>query len=91
MTDTLPATTTPKRASKMTSNQSLNVNDLLNFTLPPRQIHVAQSFPRRSKRTGAHYGVWNKESQHCIALDICFLRADASRHMQGLSMRSIGS
>ncbi|KAJ6601270.1 hypothetical protein DFH09DRAFT_1127322 [Mycena vulgaris] len=49
----------PKRASKMASNQSLN--HLLNFTLPPRQIQPPPSLPRRSRKTGTHQGVWNKE------------------------------
>ncbi|KAL6304792.1 hypothetical protein BKA93DRAFT_781536 [Sparassis latifolia] len=51
--------TTPKRQSKMASTQSLN--HLLNFTLPPRQSHQAQSLPRRNRKTGTHQGVWNKE------------------------------
>ncbi|KAJ7201336.1 hypothetical protein GGX14DRAFT_656345 [Mycena pura] len=50
---------TPKRASKMASNQSLN--HLLNFSLPPRQTQPLPSLPRRSRKTGAHQGVWNKE------------------------------
>ncbi|KAJ7110369.1 hypothetical protein C8R43DRAFT_1099731 [Mycena crocata] len=52
---------TPRRASKMASNQSLNLNHLLNFTLPPRQTQPPPSLPRRSKKTGTHQGVWNKE------------------------------
>lgn len=52
--------TTPKRASKMAS-QSLNVNHLLNFTLPPRQVRAPANIPRRSRKTGTHQGVWNKE------------------------------
>ncbi|OBZ68392.1 putative RING finger protein P8B7.23 [Grifola frondosa] len=43
----------------MASTQSLN--HLLNFTLPPRQTHTPQSLPRRTRRTGTHQGVWNKE------------------------------
>ncbi|KAF8899122.1 hypothetical protein BD779DRAFT_1487123 [Infundibulicybe gibba] len=54
-------TITPKRASKMASNQVLNVNDLLNFTLPPRQSRPLTSLPRRSRKTNTQYGVWNKE------------------------------
>ncbi|KAF7337723.1 RING finger domain protein [Mycena sanguinolenta] len=50
---------TPRRASKMASNQSLN--HLLNFTLPPRQTQPPPSLPRRSRKTGTHQGVWNKE------------------------------
>ncbi|KAJ7292740.1 hypothetical protein C8J57DRAFT_1266931 [Mycena rebaudengoi] len=50
---------TPRRASKMASNQSLN--HLLNFTLPPRQTQPLPSLPRRSRKTGTHQGVWNKE------------------------------
>ncbi|TFK77491.1 hypothetical protein BDN72DRAFT_46420 [Pluteus cervinus] len=52
-------TATPKRPSKMASNQSLN--HLLNFTLPPRQARPLTSLPRRSRKTGTHQGVWNKE------------------------------
>ncbi|KAJ8702110.1 hypothetical protein PTI98_000854 [Pleurotus ostreatus] len=51
---------TPKRASKMPSNQNLNLNHLLNFTLPPRQTQPANNLPRRSRKT-ANHGVWNKE------------------------------
>ncbi|KAJ7455923.1 hypothetical protein B0H11DRAFT_2066296 [Mycena galericulata] len=50
---------TPRRASKMASNQSLN--HLLNFTLPPRQTQPPPSLPRRSRKTGTQQGVWNKE------------------------------
>ncbi|KAJ7242586.1 hypothetical protein B0H12DRAFT_1326019 [Mycena haematopus] len=50
---------TPRRASKMASNQSLN--HLLNFTLPPRQTQPPPSLPRRSRKTGTHQGIWNKE------------------------------
>ncbi|KAJ3515252.1 hypothetical protein NLJ89_g1873 [Agrocybe chaxingu] len=53
--------TTPKRVSKMPSNQVVNVNDLLNFTLPPRQSRPPTSLPRRSRKTGTTQGVWNKE------------------------------
>ncbi|KAJ7146307.1 hypothetical protein C8R44DRAFT_757118 [Mycena epipterygia] len=49
----------PRRASKMSSNQDLN--HLLNFTLPPRQTQPPPSLPRRSRKTGTHQGVWNKE------------------------------
>ncbi|EMD41869.1 hypothetical protein CERSUDRAFT_110428 [Gelatoporia subvermispora B] len=48
-----------KRSAKMTSSQS--INHLLNFTLPPRQSHHAQSLPRRARRTATNMGVWNKE------------------------------
>ncbi|KAG7452199.1 uncharacterized protein BT62DRAFT_926410 [Guyanagaster necrorhizus] len=52
--------TTPKRAPKMASQ--VNLNHLLNFTLPPRQSQTPSSVPRRSRRTGGtHHGVWNKE------------------------------
>ncbi|KAK0208664.1 hypothetical protein DFS33DRAFT_1304903 [Desarmillaria ectypa] len=52
--------TPPKRASKMAS--PVNLNHLLNFTLPPRQSQTPSSVPRRSRRTGGtHHGVWNKE------------------------------
>ncbi|KAJ7045028.1 hypothetical protein C8F04DRAFT_1067458 [Mycena alexandri] len=55
------ATLTPRRASKMASNPSLNLNHLLNFTLPPRQTQPPPSLPRRSRKTGTHQGIWNKE------------------------------
>ncbi|KAF7347360.1 RING finger domain protein [Mycena venus] len=45
----------------MASNQSLNLNHLLNFTLPPRQTQPPPSLPRRSRKTATHQGVWNKE------------------------------
>jgi hypothetical protein len=61
MTDTIGPNHTPKRVAKMPANQSLNLNHLLNFTLPPRQTHVTQSLPRRSRKTGTQHGVWNKE------------------------------
>ncbi|KAJ6611470.1 hypothetical protein B0H10DRAFT_2165795 [Mycena sp. CBHHK59/15] len=38
----------------------LNLNHLLNFTLPPRQTQPP-SLPRRSRKTVTHQGVWNKE------------------------------
>lgn len=50
---------TPKRPAKMASSQSLNY--LLNFTLPPRQTRPLTNLPRRSRKTGAQQGVWNKE------------------------------
>ncbi|PPQ79883.1 hypothetical protein CVT25_002939 [Psilocybe cyanescens] len=53
--------TTPKRLSKMPSNQAVNLNHLLNFTLPPRQARPLTSLPRRSRKTGTVQGVWNKE------------------------------
>ncbi|KDR85594.1 hypothetical protein GALMADRAFT_234551 [Galerina marginata CBS 339.88] len=53
--------TTPNRLSKMPSNHPLNVNDLLNFSLPPRQTRPLTSLPRRSRKTGTAQGVWNKE------------------------------
>ncbi|KAF8913246.1 hypothetical protein CPB84DRAFT_1760774 [Gymnopilus junonius] len=52
---------TPKRLSKMPANHPVNVNDLLNFTLPPRQTRPLSSLPRRSRKTGNVQGVWNKE------------------------------
>jgi hypothetical protein len=52
---------TPKRVAKSASSQSLN--HLLNFSLPPRQTHQAQSLPRRSRRHGTTHGVWNKERE----------------------------
>ncbi|KAK0246160.1 hypothetical protein EDD85DRAFT_931709 [Armillaria nabsnona] len=53
-------TTPPKRASKMASQ--VNLNHLLNFTLPPRESQTPSSAPRRSRRTGGtRHGVWNKE------------------------------
>lgn len=41
-----------------------SLNHLLNFTLPPRQSHAPHSLPRRSRKTGSGYGVWNKESEY---------------------------
>ncbi|KAF9532079.1 hypothetical protein CPB83DRAFT_786052 [Crepidotus variabilis] len=55
------AQNTPKRLAKMPSNQAVNVNDLLNFTLPPRQHRPPTSLPRRSRKIGTAQGVWNKE------------------------------
>ena len=37
---------------------AVNLNELLNFTLPPRELR-SSTFPRRSRRAGIH--VWNKE------------------------------
>ncbi|EAU92302.1 alkylbase DNA N-glycosylase [Coprinopsis cinerea okayama7 len=51
----------PKRMNKMASNQTINLNHLLNFTLPPRQTRPLNSIPRRSRKTGNVHGVWNKE------------------------------
>jgi hypothetical protein len=64
-------TTTPKRASKMASGQSLN--HLLNFTLPPRQSQPPQSLPRRSRKHGTHQGVWNKERECCTDTFMAYL------------------
>src|ERR1700761_1138417 len=61
---------TPKRASKMASNQSLN--HLLNFSLPPRQTQPLPSLPRRSRKTGAHQGVWNKERECSLSLSLSY-------------------
>lgn len=61
--------TTPKRASKMASGQSLN--HLLNFTLPPRQSQQPQSLPRRSRKNGTNHGVWNKESKDAACRMLC--------------------
>jgi len=54
---------TPKRLAKMPANQALNVNDLLNFTLPPRQQRPFSNVPRRSRKTGTTQSVWNKERE----------------------------
>ncbi|KIL71629.1 hypothetical protein M378DRAFT_64871 [Amanita muscaria Koide BX008] len=51
----------PNRALKMASNQALDLNQLLNFTLPPRQSRTLTNLPRRGRRTGNIQGVWNKE------------------------------
>ncbi|CCL98094.1 uncharacterized protein FIBRA_00088 [Fibroporia radiculosa] len=58
------------RPAKMASSQSLN--HLLNFTLPPRQSHQHQSFPRRNRKS-THPAVWNKELIEY--LDIGFINA----------------
>jgi hypothetical protein len=74
MTDSSAARTlTTKRTAKMTSNQQFNANDLLNFTLPPRQTPVSHSLPRRSRKNATHLGVWNKESQYRVPLCMCYL------------------
>jgi hypothetical protein len=57
---------TPKRVAKMASTQSLN--HLLNFTLPPRQTHFAQNFPRRGKKPSSYQPTWNQESKPCRSL-----------------------
>ncbi|KAF9486335.1 hypothetical protein BDN70DRAFT_869827 [Pholiota conissans] len=51
----------PKRLSKMPASQPINLNHLLNFTLPPRQTRPLTSLPRRSRKVGSVQGVWNKE------------------------------
>ncbi|KAJ7597307.1 hypothetical protein C8J56DRAFT_919720 [Mycena floridula] len=48
---------TPKRVAKMNS-QTVNMNHLLNFSLPPREVRLPP--PRRSRRAGAQT-IWNKE------------------------------
>ncbi|KAJ3890417.1 hypothetical protein GG344DRAFT_77862 [Lentinula edodes] len=53
--------TTPKRTAKMASASAQNFNHLLNFSLPPRQRQPLSNLPRRSRRTGASHGIWNKE------------------------------
>ena len=60
-----PNATNSKRASKMNS-QAVNLNHLLNFTLPPRQAQPLANLPRRSRRTGTQQ-VWNKE-RTCLDL-----------------------
>jgi len=57
-----------KYLSKMPTD--LNVNDLLNFTLPPRQQRPIASTPRRSRRTGTSQSVWNKERQYFHFVEI---------------------
>lgn len=61
-------------APKMQSTQSMN--ELLNFSLPPRQ---QQPIPRRSRKYGAQHGIWNKERESpgfpqlaCLSL-ACFV------------------
>jgi hypothetical protein len=60
-----------KHLSKMPADQ-VNVNDLLNFTLPPRQQRPMASIPRRSRKTGTSQGVWNKERKYfnIVALSV---------------------
>jgi len=57
----------PKPKSKRNNTNKMatgrqSLNDMLNFSLPPRQTHV-QSIPRRSRKTGNQQGIWNKESE----------------------------
>ena len=52
----------PKRNNTKMATGRQSLNDMLNFSLPPRQTHV-QSIPRRSRRTGNQQGIWNKESE----------------------------
>jgi hypothetical protein len=62
---------TPKRVQKSASSQ--NLNHLLNFTLPPRQAQL-HSIPRRSRKTGAGSGFWNKEREYLfLTLGCCML------------------
>ncbi|KAJ7665097.1 hypothetical protein DFH06DRAFT_1390456 [Mycena polygramma] len=79
---------TPRRASKMASNQ--NLNHLLNFTLPPRQTQPPPSLPRRSRKTGTHQGVWNKErfvnAQYRFVMN---LNGDYTVHFADPDMRDI--
>ncbi|PIL31543.1 hypothetical protein GSI_06245 [Ganoderma sinense ZZ0214-1] len=60
-----PATTTHTAATNQNKRfakaPAQSLNHLLNFTLPPRQSHYNQSIPRRARKTGNQYGVWNKE------------------------------
>lgn len=60
-----PATTThnanPNQNKRSVKAPAQSLNHLLNFTLPPRQTHYNQSIPRRGRKTGNQYGVWNKE------------------------------
>ncbi|KAH6916638.1 alkylbase DNA N-glycosylase [Coprinopsis sp. MPI-PUGE-AT-0042] len=52
----------PRKMAKTNRKASTeNMNDLLNFSLPPRQNRQMSSIPRRSRRTGNVHGVWNKE------------------------------
>ncbi|KAI0756573.1 hypothetical protein C8Q80DRAFT_1215473 [Daedaleopsis nitida] len=53
-----PTANQNKRSSKA-SAQSLD--HLVNFTLPPRQPRNYSNLPRRPRRTGNQYGIWNKE------------------------------
>jgi hypothetical protein len=54
---------TPRRLSKVPATQAMNLNHLLNFSLPPRQTRPVSSIPRRSRKTGNVQGVWNKERE----------------------------
>jgi len=60
---------TPSRVSKMATNHSVNLNHLLNFTLPPRQTRPLTNIPRRSRKSGTSQGVWNKERM-CFSLSL---------------------
>lgn len=63
--------TSPKRLSKMPANQAVNLNHLLNFTLPPRQTRPLSSLPRRSRKAGTAQGGWNKERRWSSTLSLC--------------------
>ena len=63
--------TTSKRLSKMPANQAVNLNHLLNFTLPPRQPRPLSSLPRRSRKSGTAQGGWNKERRLSSTLSFC--------------------
>ena len=58
--------TKSKRNSKMSSNsQGVDLSDLLNFSLPPRQARPVQhNVPRRSKKPTTTQAVWNKERKY---------------------------
>ncbi|KAF5323487.1 hypothetical protein D9611_005524 [Ephemerocybe angulata] len=60
MTSTPSSGIAPNRNNKMASKQPVNLNHLLNFSLPPRETRMV-SIPRRSRKTGTVQGVWNKE------------------------------
>ena len=57
-------TTTTSQNKRSVKAPAQSLNHLLNFTLPPRQIHYNQSIPRRARKTGNQYGVWNKEREY---------------------------
>ena len=61
---TTPHTTNLSQNKRSAKAPAQSLNHLLNFTLPPRQIHYNQSVPRRARKTGNQYGVWNKERKY---------------------------
>ncbi|EJF67079.1 hypothetical protein DICSQDRAFT_142653 [Dichomitus squalens LYAD-421 SS1] len=58
---TMTHSTAPNQNKRSSKAPAQSLNHLLNFSLPPRQSHHNQSIPRRARKIGNQYGVWNKE------------------------------